>query len=289
MPAGGIFNSFDEDEFSSTPEEEQAQQASPGIVISSDEDPIDEQFEEVDEHMSEAERRISLAGYYKQLAKGGVFNDGSEEAAVVDAELKQFARERMDLLLNLGNYKPKVEMPFTDAQVEVLRALADRYAQKQSTPSGQPQVRPLQPPAAPAAPQQVRPTVPQVKPLTPPPNAQRASQAASRPARAKKPVAKPKAPKVDIETFPLGEVFEENGKKYKVVEHPDNGKRMKIHVTARQVGQARSVPMPTPQQMEHVSEQMAQRDLNSNAALKNDRLALGAAMAVAGVNEIGGK
>jgi hypothetical protein len=299
MPAGELFNSFDDDEFDSGPEVQQQQVAAPapGIVISVDDDEPQPEYEEIDEEMSEGQRRISLAGYYMQLAKGGVFKDGTEEAALVDAELKQFARERMDLLLNLGNYKPKVEMPFTDGQIEVLKALADRYSQKQLAPQQpqQPQVRPLAPPTAPAAPQATRPTVPQVKPLTPPANAGKPSQAAQKP-RAKKPtaapVAKPRPPKVDrvdIEQYPLGEVFEENGKQYKVVEHPDTGKRMKVHVTAGQVRNPRQVPMPSIHEMDHVTARDAERNLNSNPALKHQSIVTAAAMSAAGVNEIGGK
>lgn len=264
----------------------------PGIVISDDDDVLSEADEQLDEEMSEAERRINLAGYYKQLARGGVFKDGSEEAAIVDGELKEFARERMSILLNLGTHKPKVELPFTADQVEMLKALADRYAQKQASPS-QPTVRPLASPSAPAAPVATRPAIPQVKPLAPPANARKPAQAvqkpvAKKPAQQAVPKGKPRAGR-DYDDISDGEVFTERGKQYRFVPHPDSsiGGRLKVHVTPGPVRNPQAIAMPI--DMAQESHRSAENNINANPALKNQRIVTAVAMTAAGVNEIGGK
>ncbi len=116
MSGGGLFNSFEDEELDSS---ETTDEPTGDVLDELDDEQVEAQQadEQLDEDMSEAESRINLAGYYKQLAKGGIFDDASVEAGVVDAEVRSFARERMKTLLNLSSEKPKVEI-FTEAQID---------------------------------------------------------------------------------------------------------------------------------------------------------------------------
>src|SRR5579872_2159456 len=92
-------------------------------------------IEEADERVSEAEKRWQLGSYYRQLVGIDLFQDGSEEAAIITKEIRQFARTRMEELLGVRSSKPsdvipQVELPFTTDQIEVLRLLADRMINK---------------------------------------------------------------------------------------------------------------------------------------------------------------
>jgi hypothetical protein len=298
MAGGSLFNSVDDDaaafddEFDTkpVPADEAADEAD-AIVDEATEQSEETQDEQLDDEMSEAERRIALAGYYKILAKGGVFKDGSEEAAIVDQELREFARDRMSTLLGLPSTKPKVEQSWpanvvaNEEQANALLQIADRFIERQNAPSS-PVVKPLAAPAQPAAPVVKKPQGPVVKPLAPPPNAT-PRKAPAKPAAkpvAKKPAA-PKAkkaaePKLDYDNIPDGEVFEEKGKKYKFVRNPDTGDRIKLHVTGQQqVRSPHALPMPmTRADIEAVSEAHALRSINSNPALKDQRLIAAAAL-----------
>lgn len=297
MAGGSLYNSTDEDnfddEFDTQPEAEAAEEESDEIdEVAAEATAEDEQL---DEEMSEAERRIQLAGYYKQLARGGVFNDGSEEAAIVDQELKDFARERMSILLNLTSAKPKVELPFTEEQIQVLGAFADKVIQKRGEPDA-PMVKPLAPPAPVQQVAPKRPAGPVVKALAAPPGARPPQQPKApgaapvkRPVAPKKPapaaVAKP-APKGktkkrgsrDYTEIPDGEVFEEKGKHYKFVINPDTAERVKINVT-KQVMNPHRIPMPVGRAaIEAANEMAAHASLNNNPALKDQRLLAAAAL-----------
>jgi hypothetical protein len=237
MSGGYLFNNLDD------PELEDSQTS---------EDDILDQEEQLDEEMSEAEKRINLAGYYKQLAKGGIFNDASEEAKIVDKEVRQFARERMAILLGLPSApKPKVELPFTENQIQVLQWMADRYYEKQQQAVSQPAMRPPAPPAVVPPPQVAKPTIPTIKPLSAPANAQKSE---SKPVRK----AKTDKSKIDYDKISDGEVFLENGKHWKFVTNPETGKRLKLGVNLkRQVTPPHRQPMPSNESMAMISEQQA--------------------------------
>lgn len=251
MAGGRLFNSDDEDDLLQSNE--------------SLEDDILEQEEQLDEELAEAEHRFNLGSYYRQLAKGGIFKDGTEAAKIVDAEVRAFARERMAILLNLSTApKPKIEMPFSDRQIEVLQVLADRYDDKLRQGST-PVVRPLLPPPHPQALQSARPTTPVITPLTSPANAQRAPIKAR-----KKPTDKPVT--VNYDAIPDGEVFLENGKHYKLVTNPENGQRLKMKVNLeKQVTPPNRTPMPSASDMETLSAQQAQNQALRAPIVESDK------------------
>jgi|SRR6185312_9582088 len=255
MPGGKLYNSID----SELDDDVEAQTAAP--------DDLDDFDEEIDEEMSEAEQRINLAGYYRILAKGGIFKDGSEAARIVDAEVRAFARERMALLLNLSSApKAKVDLPFTEDQINVLQWLADRYVEKARASQN---VAPLAPPTQPVAPQVTKPAAPAITPLVPPQNAQRAP-AKPQAQRQRKP-----KEKVNYDLIADGVVFQEDGKHWKFVTNPETGQRLKMGVNLKkQVGAgsaAHRLPMPSNDQMDRISHQQAQHQVTNLPVIETDK------------------
>ena len=167
--------------------------------------------------ISEAEKRIRVATYYMQLTKQSVFGDGSEEGAIIDEEIRQFARERMASLLNIDSDKPAPEAAFTDQEVVILKSVAAKVL---STSMG----RDL----GVAAPRMAKIAAPKL--ATP------KQQIAPKGVTLKQSAAQPH-PKQSGEVT-LNEVFQEDGKLFKFVESPSGGDPVKIQVKKKsQVGQ----------------------------------------------------
>jgi hypothetical protein len=78
--------------------------------------------------MSEAERRLDLAGYYRQLIHGFAFESEEPGARQVEGELRAFAEGRLQVLLGIRPYdQPRaaaVKPQFTDEEATALRKFA---------------------------------------------------------------------------------------------------------------------------------------------------------------------
>lgn len=83
-----------------------------------------ETLEEVDEAMSEAERRFEIAQYYKLLLKDNLFQNRNETADIVENEIRCFIRERLGVLLGVKT-APAATSGFTPDQVSVLASFAE--------------------------------------------------------------------------------------------------------------------------------------------------------------------
>lgn len=282
--SGSLFNSFDEEELDDGP-------------AAAEEDPVEElleEAEELDEEMVEAEKRISLAGYYQRLARGGIFRDNSEEARIVDAEVRMFARERMSVLLGLPSApKPQVELPFSDEQLDALRQWADRIIEKQRN-AGQPQMVSPKPPQLPPAAAPQRPTQPIITPVQAPPQMAKPSrgamdvQARKKPAAAKpavQPRKRQQKVKNDYSHIPDLQPFEVDGTTYKWVTNPDSGERVMLKVnTQRQVGQGVGhpdrLPNLSPQALAAISADKAMEALETTPAARNQTIQTAAALSI---------
>jgi hypothetical protein len=78
-------------------------------------------------YMSEAERRLDLAGYYNQLVRGEIFQSDEPGARQVEGELRAFARGRLQVLLGIRpDDQPlaAVKPQFTDEEAAVLHRFA---------------------------------------------------------------------------------------------------------------------------------------------------------------------
>jgi hypothetical protein len=229
--------------------------------------------QEGDEEFGEAERRLSLARYYQQLTKGGLIDEDSEEARQVDSEVRAFARERMNVLIGLAAEKAPetAELPFSEDQVGVLQQWADHMIER----AKQPAIRPMAPPP----PMKPQVTGPRIKPVAAPPKRKTTKLVGKKPEKPKKTEA-PHAGAADLgavptpeeqpdySQIPTGEVFEENGRKYKMVDVPgridDNGqqKRAKMDVS-EQVRPPNAIPMPRREHMPYVTAQHAAETIDN--------------------------
>lgn len=283
----GLFNSFDDEELDG------------GAQAEDQQDPVDELFdaeEELDEEMVEAEKRITLAGYYQRLARGGIFKDGSDEARIVDTEVRQFARERMSVLLGLPSApksapKPQAELPFSEEQLDALRQWADRIIERQHN-GGQPQMSSPKPPQLPAAAPQQRTTQPVITPVAPPPTMAKPRKGAlDVQARRKtpQPQQRKRNQKQDIDqayaNVPDLQPFEVDGVTYKWVRNPDTNERVRLKVnTAKQVGATGQHPGRLPTLSEHAAAAMsaskAAEDLETTPAAKNQTIQAAAALSI---------
>lgn len=219
-----------------------------------------------DEEMDEAERRFSLASYYKQLARGGVFTDGSEEAQQVDQEVKAFARERMAVLLNLPSVSTpkKVESQFTPDQVQVLVALADRALARKNEPQT-PTAPTVNAIAAPPVPVKVSQPTPTLQPLNRAPKPRGALGTATKAPVQSKPAAK-KRMKTAKEAK-LNEVYLEDGKMKKKTMAEIDGKVKEITMDlTRQTVHPGRIPPPSHQQMEQITAAQSQTQASMGMA-----------------------
>lgn len=89
---------------------------------------VQEDSRELEEEMSEAEARLEMAQYYRLILNETLFEDAPNEevATRVEEEIRGFVRERMKLLVGVGQPKQeaKPQKIFTDAEVQALRTIA---------------------------------------------------------------------------------------------------------------------------------------------------------------------
>jgi hypothetical protein len=78
--------------------------------------------------MSEAVRRIELAGYYRELINAPLFEQSDQNAIQVEQEIRSFVEERMQVLLGLKvdsrPLAPVVKPQFSEEEVASLKVLA---------------------------------------------------------------------------------------------------------------------------------------------------------------------
>lgn len=79
-----------------------------------------EDFEDV---MSEAERRFEVAQYYKLLLQDSLFQNVNRASQQVEAEIREFIRERLSVLLGIKQQSSTSE--FSSEQIDVLKQFAD--------------------------------------------------------------------------------------------------------------------------------------------------------------------
>lgn len=235
-----------------------------------------------DQTLDEVEVRLHKAQYYRAVLDNDLFGgDDSDVAAQVGAEFREFALTRLRVLLGIEQEKlaaQPVELPFTEEEIEALQMWANKLLtkpallQQSQQASVAPQVTPVM-------------TRPEVKPrpqLTPvvspaPPPPQRPT-VKSKPVQKEviKPRSQPKTPAkpaklakkaVKEETLAPGVKIDENGEKYfeqtKEVVGKDGKvttKVVKMSVNETQIPQSdpNYKPMPTPAQLQMVSQSMAQ-------------------------------
>lgn len=95
---------------------------------------------------NEAQLRVKMANCYMAILDNGIFGDDKGEAAeLVEQEMREFANERMEILLGMRQERPMPNYSngqFTDDEVRALKALAASAMRKFSDDTP-PQVRPI--------------------------------------------------------------------------------------------------------------------------------------------------
>jgi outer membrane biosynthesis protein TonB len=262
---------FDFDEFDSEEEETPEEEYEGG-----DEGQVS--YDEAEDIMSEAERRFSLASYYKELINNPIFRNSDAEAVTVVKEVKQFARQRLEELIGLKAkveqhvQNVKVESPFTDEQVEALKALADRLLQKPKL--AEIEVKPKE---------ESKPELQQVE--------SRVKQPAPKPVAKAKPAPQPQRPQPrptpkltpkhqqkvapkgspkSIEDMPNGTPFKKGGKMY-VWDVNDAGERYKRDISPKKIS-AVALPMPQGEALTMSLESLAQASVKRGSKIFNQKL-----------------
>lgn len=81
-------------------------------------------IEEIDEVMSEAEKRFEVAQYYKLLLQDSLFQNQTDASERVEAEIRAFIKERLGVLLGVKSASNSAS-GFSPEQVSVLTSFAD--------------------------------------------------------------------------------------------------------------------------------------------------------------------
>ena len=86
--------------------------------------------DDVDAEMAAVEERLAIAQYYRLLLNDTLFNDASAAASQVEKEVRAFVRSRLEVLMGVKPEKKAapvpVQLPFSTAQLEVLKKVADK-------------------------------------------------------------------------------------------------------------------------------------------------------------------
>lgn len=109
-------------------DEESGLQTLPDLPDSPQEE---EPEQDVEDMLSEAERRFSKAKYYEVLIKEPIFNDDTSPMALeVVKEIQTYSRERLSILLGLKQERENNTAGFTKQEVEVLKKVASKLTKK---------------------------------------------------------------------------------------------------------------------------------------------------------------
>jgi hypothetical protein len=243
--------------------------------------------DDFDERMSEVERRLEVAQYYRLLLNDSLFSTSTPAAKVVEAEIRAFIRERLEDLVGIRTPKVVKSSDFSDEEMTVLKQFTARVLKnsKLLEPNPEPTVKkaspPAQTPSKTASKPRVAPTVNKVK-VAPPaktPKAPKPSQKAQ--AKHKEPAAKSvqKDEPIVVEDISAlsegdlneGQVFfdQKTSKTFRIVMNPQTDKLVKMDVTPRAVNPNR-VPMPSGAQLEAVTHAHAVKSLESGGVKKYD-------------------
>ncbi|SRR6266851_83501 len=123
---------------------------------------VAEYADEVENQMSEVEKRLDIAQYYNLILKDNLFEEETESSQTVQNELREFIRGRLAVLLGMKPEEKKAEPPppplFDQEEVAALKALAARVLKRPDL------VAPLAP--APAKPSSAPPALKKVETAT---------------------------------------------------------------------------------------------------------------------------
>lgn len=112
---------FDEEDISDPTAAEEIQQ-----VFEAEQETVPAD-EDVDAQMSEVEKRLEMAQYYRLLLNESLFDSPSspDVAERVENEIREFVRSRMSVLVGVGTEQPKQVQLMSKEEADLLRQLAN--------------------------------------------------------------------------------------------------------------------------------------------------------------------
>lgn len=240
----------------------------------------------LDEELKEAEKLLAKAAYYKVIAINGVIeDDGTSQAAEVNAESRLWARQQMARMLGRHQEQTapaKVESPFNEKETMALKKLAALTLAKMGETATEPTVKKVE--TKPAGPTVRRIQAPKTQTPSKPSAPAKPQQAAPTPA------AKPKAAKggkksdlphvpvvngePDYDTFPSKQPFiDVDGAVCKMVDNPrfdpsieGSKPRTKMKVSNQVRAAGAGFPPPTKDQMQMLSQAQSMETINSGTS-----------------------
>ena len=235
-----------------------------------------EEADEIDEEFSEAEKLLAKAAYYKAVARAGVVDDdGTPQAAEVNAEARAWAREMMGRMLGRSAAAPPREEVFSESEVRALKRLAGIALAKMGEPND-PVVKRAEAPPVP----RVTKVASQQRP------APRAAQQPRKQARTGQKVIKatPKPQKkgdpksASYDHIPSGQPFQdEEGQTWKWVDNPNydpsvpkSRARGMIRIDVRQAASNKALPMPQGRQLDAILAGQASQTVNAGVNANQD-------------------
>jgi hypothetical protein len=224
--------------------------------------------ERLDSQLSEVEKRLEKAQFYRALLTQDIFGvDNSEAAQAITTELRTFIRSRLAVLLGVVQDVPvqaKVQAQFDEDEAKILKQVARKLLKKPTLmeEKKEPTIRKTEPPKAPKV--TLSQPKPQVKPMVAKP--------------ALKPGPKPNKPQPTDEFITIdkvkyrkhidkkhGEIYlDRNNKKYRIGVNGEGLSFMQtLSVQSEPVGPIKRFAPLTPNQTEIVSRQHASEVLRN--------------------------
>jgi hypothetical protein len=215
---------FDEDEFEDMIEEPEPVSTQVG----------DQGLSEMENLEIEVEKRFEIALYYRALLKDTFFDDNNEASKMVEGEVRNFIKTRLETLLGIRE-KPQAKQieQFTEEEVTVLKSVASKLIKNSKlleTPTKRSFVQTKK--------EELRPLV------------KKRGRPSLRTSTEEKRVVEQKPAQAVID-----DIIEENGRKYKIAVN-ELGTKYKQDITGQQVPNNR-MPMPTGSQLELLTHQQA--------------------------------
>lgn len=257
---------------------------------------LDELEEELTD-LSEAERRLAKAGFYRDVMTHQLLSGDHPCAIEVEQELQAWAKERLEQLLGL-RAEPKVapaqevKLPFTEEQLDALKQLADKVISKSGQPApppaqpAQPKVVPVQPPKPTGiSPVPTKPSAP-TRRAAPVPGPRNGAQQPQQPTRGRGRPRKDGTGKNDpttgemydgvpVKVMPDGTKYVDamNGRRYKLepreVVHKETGERRMAYMPVELSVKQEPAPGQKPYPSEAEVEQLAAQEAHKNTSAAN--------------------
>lgn len=191
--------------------------------------------------ISEIEKRLKMAGAYRSVLDQKILSDADEQISnAIEDELKDFIKGRLEVLLGV-RATPEAAAHFTTTEVLVLKSLAKKLLSTKDEPEDVPDEEQEEEVVA-KPPKKVAQPKPQPKPkAAPKPKTTKTAPKQEALPPQEVPETDDREVKSSMEFAEIGDIVEENGRRYEIIEL--NGKMFPKDITKQAVSSGR-LPMP---------------------------------------------